>query len=90
MDCALYFRIRSSMGMITPWSAKSGIQAGETSTESRAPDFARCSAMIFVRIWANGASVSFVLIPVSFSQSGPEKFLSSSAWGPASLIRPME
>ena len=47
-----------------------------------------CSAITFVQISANGASVTFVLIPVSFSQSGPEKFLSSSACGPASLIRP--
>ena len=28
-------------------------------------------------------------MPVSFSHSGPEKFLSSSAWGPASLMRPI-
>ena len=65
--------------MITPWSAKSGIQAGDTSTESSASVFARFSAMIFVRIWANGASVSFVEMPVSLCQSGHEKFLSSRA-----------
>ncbi len=88
MEAALYFLIRASIGMITPWSAKSGNHAGDISIESSAPDLARCSAITFVRISANGASVTSVLIPVSFSQSGPEKFLSSSAWGPASLILP--
>ena len=52
-------------------------------------DLATCSARIFVRIWAKGASVTVILMPVSFSHSGPEKFLSSSAWGPASLMRPI-
>ena len=38
-------------------------------------DLATCSARIFVRIWGMGASVTVILMPVSFSHSGPGEVL---------------
>src|SRR5512132_1058281 len=73
--------------MITPRSANSGIQAGDTSITSSAPDLARCSAIALVRMSANGASVTLIVPPVSLFQSGPEKFFGSRACGPTSAIR---
>src|SRR3989442_761818 len=72
--------------MITPRSAKSGIQAGYASITSSAPDLAMCSVTAFEKICGKGASTTLTLPPTSCFQSGPEKFFGSSACRPASEI----
>ena len=42
------------------------------------------ACMVLVNISSTGASITLILIPVSSSQSGPEKFFGSSGWRPAS------
>jgi hypothetical protein len=82
----LYFLSQSSIGAITPRSAKSGIQPPSASLTSIAPECAMCSAICFWSSCDTDPSIVFTLIPVSFSQSGPPKSLSSAACGPVSRI----
>ena len=68
--------------MITPRSAKSGIQAGDTSMTSiraRLGDVLR--DRLRVEVWRTAPRPPLIFTPVSFSQSGPGEVLRSRAPG---------